>query len=49
MIVIQASYKEEEYKCYFSRDDSVYFNTRGDENVIQTSLRRGGCNLLLIH
>jgi len=46
MVVIQASYRGGECRFYFSREWSVYFNIRGEESVIQTSLRRGECNLL---
>jgi len=46
MVVIQASYKEGEYKFYFLREKSVYFNIRGEVSVIQTSLKKGECNLL---
>jgi len=46
MIVIQASYRVEEYKFFFSREGSVYLNIRGERSVIQTSLRGGECNLL---
>jgi len=35
-----------EYKFFFSREGSVYFNIRGEGNVIQASLRGGECNLL---
>jgi len=45
--VIQASYNRGgEYKFFFSREESVYFNIREEECVIQTSLREGKCNLL---
>jgi hypothetical protein len=37
-----------EYKFYFSREGSVYFNIRGEGSVIQSSLRGGECNLLKI-
>jgi len=46
MIVIQASYKGERYKFYFSRERNVYFNIKEKMSVIQASLRRGECNLL---
>jgi len=46
MIVIQASYKGMEYKFYFSREGSVYFNIRWERSVIQASLRVGKCDLL---
>jgi len=36
-LVIQTSYKEEEYKFYFSRKRSVYFNIWREGSVIQTS------------
>jgi len=29
-------------------EGSVYFNIRGEESVIQTSLRGGECNILFI-
>jgi len=45
-VVIQASYKEREYKIFFSREGSVYFNIRENGCVIQASLRGGECNLL---
>jgi len=44
MVVIQTSYRE--YKFFFSREGSVYFEIRGNKNVIQTSLRERECNLL---
>ena len=46
MVVIQASYKGGECKFYFSREEIVYFNIRGEGSVFQTSLRGGECNLL---
>jgi hypothetical protein len=46
--VIQAFYRGGEYKFIFSREGNVYFNIRGEESVIQTSLRGGECNLLII-
>jgi len=45
-VVIQASYRGWEYKFYFLREGSVYFNIRGERIVIQVSLRRRECNLL---
>jgi len=47
MVVIQASYRRGECKFYFSREESVYFNKRGERSVIQGSLKGGECNLLL--
>jgi len=35
-----------EYKFYFSKEVSVYFNIRGERSVIQVSLREAECNLL---
>jgi len=46
MVVIQASYKGREYKFYFSKEGSVYFNIRGEGSVIHASLRGKKCNLL---
>ena len=46
MVVIEASYRGGEYKVYFSREESVYFNIRGEGCVTQVSLRGGECNLL---
>jgi len=49
MIVIQESYRGEEYTFFFSREGSVYLNIRGEGSVIQASLRGGECNLLLLN
>jgi len=38
-----------EYKFYFLREKSVYFNIRGEGSVIQGSLRGEECNLLLLN
>jgi len=40
-VVIQASYRGRECRFYFSRERSVYLNIRGEESVIQASLRGG--------
>jgi len=32
---------------YFSKEENVYFNIRGEESVIQTSLMGEECDLLL--
>jgi len=34
------------YKFYFSTEKNVYFNSRGEGSVIQTSFRGWKCNLL---
>jgi len=47
-VVIQTSYKGGEYKFYFSREWSVYFNIREEKSVIQASLRGREQNLLNI-
>jgi hypothetical protein len=47
MVVIQGSYRGGEYKFFFSREGSVYFNIREEGSVIQAFLRGGECNLLL--
>ena len=47
-VVIQAAYREEEYKFYFSNEESVYFNISGEKSVIQTSFKRRECKLLKI-
>jgi len=44
---IQASFREGEFKFFFSRDGSLYFNIREEKSVIQASLKRMNCNLLL--
>lgn len=44
--MIQASYRRGEYKFYFPKEESVYFNIKGEEIVIQASLSRGKYNLL---
>jgi len=49
VVVIQTFYKGRENKFYFSRDESVYFNIRGERSVIQASLRGGKCNLLFFY
>jgi hypothetical protein len=41
LVVIQASYEGGEYKFYFSREGSVYFNIKEKGNVIQASLIGG--------
>jgi len=41
-VVIQSSYKGGEYKFYFPREGSVYFNIRGKDRVIQASFRGEG-------
>ena len=38
-VVVQVSYRGGENIFYFSRKWSIYFNIKGDGNVIQTSLR----------
>ena len=38
MVVIQASYRGGECRFYFSREESVYFNIRGEWCVIHREL-----------
>jgi len=38
-VVIQASYRRCEYKFYFLKEESVYFNIIGKKSVIQASLK----------
>ena len=45
-VVIQSSYRGGVCRFYFSMKENVYFNIRGEESVIQASLRGGECNLL---
>jgi len=48
-IVIQASYRRDEYNYYFSRKETVYFNIRGDESVIYSNYNGWKTPLLSDH
>jgi len=45
MVVIQTSYKREEYKFYFPNEGNVYFNIKWKRSVIQSFFKNGECNL----
>jgi len=40
-VVIQSSYRGGVCRFYFSKEENVYFNIRGEESVFQASLRGG--------